>query len=74
MQHGATITSRSDLCDINVKLLRQTERAVMVATAFRDCEPVWLPLSQVELSANEDSSGTYALTLPEWLAISKGLV
>lgn len=66
--------ARSTLCEINVKVIRTTERGALVATAFRDCTAVWVPLSQVELVSNEDAANTYTLTLPEWLAMEKGLV
>ena len=67
-----SVAVKSDLCEINVKVRRSSERAALVATAFRDCEPVWVPLSLVDLSPNGD--GTHMLVIPEWLAIDKGLV
>lgn len=65
--------SRSDLCDLNVVIVATTPRAAKLKTAFRDCKPVWLPLSQIELAANEDGK-THTLTAPEWLLIENGLV
>lgn len=63
----------SDLCDLNVTVIRTTPAAALVTAAFRDTgEPVWVPLSQVELSINDD--GTYQLTGPSWLMRSKGLL
>lgn len=64
---------KSSLIDINVTVLRTTERAALVEPAFRDGEPSWVPLSQVELSRNEGTS-THLMIAPEWLLREKGWV
>lgn len=61
-------------CEINVKVLQTAERAALVTPAFRKGAAVWLPLSLIELAANEDIAGTYRLTCPEWLAKKRGLL
>jgi len=59
---------KSDLVDIEVVIKIETAKAVLVNDRKRD---VWLPLSQVEME--RDNAKTF-VTMPEWLAIDKGLV
>jgi hypothetical protein len=61
-------TMKSDLVDIEVVIKIETAKAVLVNDGKRD---VWLPLSQVEME--RDNEKTF-VTMPEWLAIDKGLV
>lgn len=64
--------ARSDLTDIDVHVHVTTEQAVLVSeTGDRDAAE-WLPLSQVEVEMT--SAATARVTLPEWLAIERGLV
>lgn len=55
-----------DLVDIDVDLVRQTENAFLVKDD-KDKEH-WLPKSQVE------HNGGTSFTMPEWLAVDRGLV
>lgn len=65
--------AKSKLFDVNVIVVKMTEKAALVEGAFRDTgEPVWLPRSQIELSDNGD--GTLQLTAPEWLLREKGFL
>lgn len=58
--------SRSDrLTDVAVEIKHETQAAWLVHDGDQD---VWLPKSQCE----DNGDGTF--TLPEWLAIEKGLV
>ena len=62
---------RSDVADYDLIIVNQTTRAVLV----KDEEggtPVWLPLSQVELE--HEDGGRCVATIPDWLAIEKGLI
>lgn len=59
----------SDLVDIDVEIKHMTDKAVLVSDGDND---VWLPLSQTEVEDNVD--GTGVVTIPEWLAIEKGLL
>lgn len=62
---------RSDLVDISVVLVHQTERAVLVDHGG-DAN-VWLPRSAIEIE--KDANGkTWTVTLPERLAQEKGLI
>lgn len=63
---------KSDLIDITVHLLHETERAVLVTDSTPE-HGVWLPRSQIEIEP-ADTGGLHVVTLPEWLAIERGLV
>jgi hypothetical protein len=55
------------LIDLMVEVVKSTEKAWFVET--EDGLEAWIPKSQAEF--DED---TLTLTLPEWLAIDKGLI
>lgn len=62
----------SNLVDISVTLHAETDKAWRVSDDGENDNAVWIPKSQAEL---EHKKGVlYELTLPEWLAIDKGLV
>ncbi|WP_375590179.1 hypothetical protein ABWH89_04940 [Hoeflea alexandrii] len=61
---------KSDLVDIQVEVIHTTDRAVLVDNGDRR---VWLPLAQVEVGPIGLRRGA-TVTMPEWLAIEKGLV
>lgn len=58
------------LTDIEVRIHHTTDKAVLVSTD--DETKVWLPLSTVEIEWKK--GGLAIITLPERLAIDKGLV
>lgn len=62
---------KSDLVDIRVILHHETERAVKVSDDGDEKNAVWLPKSKIEIARD---GGCWEVTLPEWLAIEKGLV
>lgn len=62
---------KSDLIDLTVQVRHATERAVLV---FDGADEVWLPISQIEITPADPITGTAIVTLPEWLACSKGLI
>lgn len=64
--------SKSDLVDLTMKLHAETDRAIRVSDDGEDRNAVWLPKSQVEFVAVKP--GYVEVTLPEWLAIDKGLM
>lgn len=61
---------RSDVIDITVTKLAETDAAVKVCDG--DEVGVWLPKSQIEIEPAK--GGLFTVTLPEWLATNKGLV
>lgn len=54
-----------DLIDIAGEIRAQTDKAVQF---FDGDKSVWLPRSQIEI--NDDGT----ITMPEWLALDKGLI
>ena len=63
---------RSDLLDLTMQLHYETKKAVLVSDDGVKEHAVWLPLSQIEIERKAE--GTVEVTMPEWLAIDKGLV
>lgn len=62
---------RSDLIDVAVVLLRETDKAWHVDGGGN--APIWIPKSQCELERDPNGK-TWTLTCPEWLAMDKGLI
>lgn len=62
---------KSDIIDIACIIKRKTERAALIDHGGK--EPVWLPLSQIEICKSDDGK-TDIVSLPEWLARDKGLI
>lgn len=60
---------KSRLTDIDVELRHETASAVLVSVDGE--KSVWLPLSQIEVEPN---GLLHTITLPEWLALEKGLI
>ena len=63
---------KSDVIDIDGAMEARTEKAVLFHTGNKD-EAAWLPLSQIEI-AETGFAGIFTVTLPEWLALGKGLI
>ena len=62
---------KSDLLDVTMQLHYRTDRAILVSDDGDKENAVWLPLSQVEVLPKND--GMVEVTMPEWLAVEKGL-
>lgn len=58
------------LIDLDVTILRETERAVLVGTPDLT-EPTWLPLSLIEINIRRGSEAE--ITLPRWMAEERGM-
>ena len=56
----------------DVEVMHRTQKAVLVHTGNKE-ESVWLPLSQIEIQ-HSGFGGIETVTLPEWLALEKGLI
>ncbi|MFH5773548.1 hypothetical protein ACHFJ0_04795 [Paracoccus sp. NGMCC 1.201697] len=63
---------KSDIIDIDVQLLHETEKAVLVTLDVPD-NGVWLPRSKIEIEET-GIAGIHTVSLPEWLALDKGLI
>lgn len=64
--------TRSELAEIEVEIVAETTKAWKVRTDS-DHEAVWIPRSQCEVEKDE-VSGIATITLPEWIAIDRGLI
>ncbi len=56
---------KSDIIDVQVKVKRTTDRAVICERLSRPTPSACFPLSLVEVAANEDGQ-THTLSCPEW--------
>lgn len=64
---------KSDLVDLEVTIHLETGKAILVSLDGNRLNSVWLPKMRVE--AHHTGTGRiYEITLPESLAIEKGLV
>lgn len=63
---------KSDLVDVAVCVHHRTANAVLVSDDGTREKAVWLPLSKIEIEMQGTS--TAIVTMPEWLAVEKGLV
>ena len=64
---------KSELIDLDVHLIAETEKAILVNLDENEKDDgVWIPKSQIEI--NKRQKITVNITMPEWLAIKKGLV
>ena len=62
-----------NIIEIAVQLHAESERAVRVSDDGESNNAVWIPKSQIE--AQQDlGNGVIELSLPEWLALDKGLI
>ena len=61
------------IVDIDVEIADRTEKAVLVHTGERG-KAVWLPLSMIEMDPDHTVAGVATVTLPESLALDKGLI
>lgn len=68
---------RSDLVDIEVFVKVWPKPYLSVGILLDeddDSRPIFLPLSQIEIDKDPPYRGVATVTLPEWLAIDKGLI
>ena len=61
---------RSDIIDISVHLKHETEAAILVSDGTKEA---WLSKRLIEYEKDKGKT-TYTVSLPEWLAVEKGLV
>lgn len=64
---------KSDIVDIACCRHAETAKAILVSDDDNRDNAVWLPKSQVEIE-NDGHANFVTVTLPEWLAVEKGLV
>lgn len=64
---------KSDLVDVFFTKHAETEKAVLVSATGEKADAVWIPLSQIEIYPI-GVNGVFEVTMPEWLALDKGLI
>jgi hypothetical protein len=70
---GPRVTGASDLVDLTLNFAAQTPLAIAVCDpAGNPRKHIWLPKSQIEFEMK--GKGVVVVTLPKWLAKSKGLI
>lgn len=62
---------KSDLVDVTVQAHVESEKAILVSDDGERDNAVWLPKSQIEIERK--TSNIMVITMPEWLAVEKGL-
>lgn len=62
---------KSDLVDIEATAIHMTDQALLVTTDGEN--KIWLPFSRIELH-HRGKVNEYVITMPEALAVEKGLV
>ena len=63
---------KSNIIDIDGAIEARTEKAVLFHTGNKE-DAAWLALSQIEIEET-GIGGIVTVTLPEWLALEKGLI
>ena len=63
---------KSDLVDLTLQVHHETEKAVLVSDTGERERAIWLPKSAVEIERK--AKGIVVVTMPEHIAIEKGLV
>ena len=63
---------KSDLVDLEVHVHHSTDKAILVSLDGDSRKTKWLPMSQIEYVYKGKARAE--VTLPEWLAVEKGLV
>ena len=64
---------QKEVIDVDMLLLAETEKAILVSDTDDDKDKIWLPKSQVEFTP-ATSKGITTVTLPVWLAHNKKLI
>lgn len=60
------------LCDLELHLHAETEKAILVSTEGDAVDAQWIPKSQCEFEKKKKN--LVEVTMPEWLAIDRDLV
>lgn len=61
-----------EIVDITARKMAETDLAILVTTGNSE-DAVWLPKSQIEME-NAETVGHVIVSVPEWLAMDKGLI
>ena len=64
--------SKKELADVEVIIHHETDRAILVSTDGNAAKAEWVPKSVTEIEYSHGNKAT--ITLPERMAIDKGLI
>jgi len=67
----------TNIIDLTLQEHHRTKAAILVSDDGEEKNAVWLPLSQCEVAEMPGTGaarGLVLVTLPEWLAVERGLV
>lgn len=64
--------TKSDIIDLDGAIEAKTEKAILFHTGDKR-QAAWLPLSRIEVEET-GIGGIVTVTLPEWMALEKGLI
>lgn len=83
---GPRVTGASNLVDLDLCVHHKTEKGLLVSADGTEAKAQWLPLSQIEFvfidgryqvgtlkNGRDQEFAVAKVTLPEWLAVAKGL-
>lgn len=59
---------------VSLFLHTTTDRAILVSEGNNRLKALWLPLSQVAFDPGDGMAKVIEITMPEWLALEKGLI
>lgn len=65
---------KSELVDLRMCLHAETDAAIRVSDDGFDTHAKWLPKSQIEYEPVPGKPRYVDVTMPEWLAMDKGLI
>lgn len=65
---------KSDVIDISGVQHAETDKAILFSETAHKTDAVWLPKSQIEISHDGGRRDFVTVTLPERLALEKGLI
>ncbi len=63
----------SGLIDVTLQMHHETDKAFLVSDDGNREKAIWLPKSQCE-RGDPKGKGVFEFTMPEWLAMDKGLI
>ena len=64
---------RSDLVDVTGRIHAETAQAILFSDTGERKDAVWLPKAQIEIETPKGHVNS-TVTMPEWLALDKGLI
>lgn len=65
---------KSDLVDIAGMLHHETDKAILFSDDGERAHAIWLPKSAIEIERDPKRSGFVTVTVPERLALDRGLI